>query len=401
MPIGSYNKSVSATGVSSTKFSFTKNIEKYIGSAANADGRIAETDIMDFETKTPEIYARKTKTKLKITDVKDTNTGAEIFTDFISFVKAMLEPENVAKVGMAISEVISDAIDLVGIRGKERQNEVKYEQMRNRLSVEERIAMDLYESSLVLKYDCKVEDYKYFSSRIRVPGAEGEVDIMYEGRCLSFEVDFGKFVYAPLAIATYQNGEVVWVPMTPEQEEAFTAVTRIYYNRIMDQVQNSYSKEYADTIKEHVKMLTFIYADFEETEGEWAGLCWSIPNSRGDSAISLRIDQIYDFDYGACPGTYNYQIGAFTHECGHSYDQSSGEWFSSSEEWNQIYEQLCREDSIAREVFRDYTFSNLKECFADICMFYFHHPELVKQVDIDIPGYDNLYDYMKDLIGER
>ncbi len=47
--VGSFNKSVSATGVSATKVTLTDNIEKYIGSAANTDGRIVETDIMDFD----------------------------------------------------------------------------------------------------------------------------------------------------------------------------------------------------------------------------------------------------------------------------------------------------------------------------------------------------------------
>ncbi len=47
--VGSFNKgSVGGGAVTSTSFSFNTKIDKFQGSAANADGRIIETDIMDF-----------------------------------------------------------------------------------------------------------------------------------------------------------------------------------------------------------------------------------------------------------------------------------------------------------------------------------------------------------------
>ncbi len=50
--VDSFNKTATNTEVSKTTFNFTNNIEKYVGRAANSEGRIIETDVLDFD----EIY---------------------------------------------------------------------------------------------------------------------------------------------------------------------------------------------------------------------------------------------------------------------------------------------------------------------------------------------------------
>ncbi len=50
--ISSFNKSATNTAVSKTTFNFTNNIEKFVGSAANTDGRINNTEIIDFNSLT-------------------------------------------------------------------------------------------------------------------------------------------------------------------------------------------------------------------------------------------------------------------------------------------------------------------------------------------------------------
>ncbi len=46
--VGSFSKTASSTQVSNTTFSFNTKVDKFQGSAANADGRIVATDLMDF-----------------------------------------------------------------------------------------------------------------------------------------------------------------------------------------------------------------------------------------------------------------------------------------------------------------------------------------------------------------
>ncbi len=61
--VGTFNKNITGTGVvQRTSLIFTNNIENFVGSAANADGRIDATDLIDFdidgeEVITPEKFA--------------------------------------------------------------------------------------------------------------------------------------------------------------------------------------------------------------------------------------------------------------------------------------------------------------------------------------------------------
>ena len=68
-------------------------------------------------------------------------------------------------------------------------------------------------------------------------------------------------------------------------------------------------------------------------------------------------------------------------------------------QWRKIYKQVSSNETY-KDYIGDYAYTNGRELFAEATMYYYHDPDKLKMVDIDVPGYDNLYDYMDHVMNE-
>lgn len=231
--------------------------------------------------------------------------------------------------------------------------------------------------------------------------------IEYEGEYIEFDNEDGILVRAPLAIATYQNGKIVYVPMTEEQKEAYINKVTFYYNDIMDIKNNLYSDKFKQEIRERVETNTIIYVDpksrqyIDDAKNKAA---FTQPIGFNHSDIVIYSDQFIDFDenniYYNTKEEYNYMLEAYTHENGHAYANNRFIDIFDRDEivvWENIYDQV-KSDPANVKILRDYSLSTKKELFADSTAYYFHDPDRLNNVEIDITvhnkKFDNLYDYM-------
>ena len=115
-----------------------------------------------------------------------------------------------------------------------------------------------------------------------------------------------------------------------------------------------------------------------------------------DQFINLKDEEsVYNMDFA-----YEYMVNSFVHELGHAFANNKifGKDRDETKEWKAIFNQIVAKED-RENYFRDYAVTNPAELFADVCRDYYNKPNNLKMVEIEINGYDNLYDYMNDLMG--
>lgn len=231
--------------------------------------------------------------------------------------------------------------------------------------------------------------------------------IQYEGRYLEYYNEDGIKVTVPLAIAKYENGKIVYVPMTKDQETAYINKVTHYYNDIMKST-DVYSDKLKKELGKRVDSLSMVYIDpnskeqIQAAEGA-AAYCARTGKYSNHSDIVVFSNQFINLeDHNDIHNTqkrYDYMIRAYTHENGHAYANNRLllRDRDTNDTWNNIYNQVSG-DEINKEILRDYSVSNKKELFADSTDYYYNEPERLKQVEIDVEAngkkYNTLYDYM-------
>ncbi len=87
------------------------------------------------------------------------------------------------------------------------------------------------------------------------------------------------------------------------------------------------------------------------------------------------------------------------HELGHAYDSTKGR-ISKTEEWQDIYSQIYKEE-YSKLMSISMKGNKPNEWFARCVDNYYVYPERLTQIKIDYGKYNNLYDYMKDLLSGK
>ena len=231
----------------------------------------------------------------------------------------------------------------------------------------------------------------------------------YDGEYVEFENKDGIKVRAPLAIAKYENGEIVYKPMTDEQKEDYINKLTTYYNDIMENTSD-YSDKFKNETGDRVDSLTFVYIDPASREkidsvNGYSAYCSPINGLSNHSDVVVCTDMLINFDDSSSwyntDEAYDYMLETYTHELGHAYanDRFIAWDRDDTYVWNQIYDTVTS-DPTNKDILRDYSMKNKNELFADSTAYYYTDPDKLKQVEINFEmpefnmKYDTLYDYM-------
>lgn len=229
--------------------------------------------------------------------------------------------------------------------------------------------------------------------------------VTYDGEYIEFK-NYGDIVVrAPLAIAKYEDGKVVYVPMTEQQKKDYTRKITQYYNDAMS-YGDAYSDKFKSEIGDRVDSMTFVYIDPASKDKiddarDWAGFCRSVSHFTKRSDIVYYSSEFINLDDIDDSMSYDYMVNnCYNHELGHAYGNDNVLLVDRDElfYWNQAYERV-KSDEANKQILREYSLTNQKELFADATAYYYSDPDRLKQVDVDIEvpfvgKFETLYDYM-------
>lgn len=249
-----------------------------------------------------------------------------------------------------------------------------------------------------------------FDTKLNMNDAKTYDDTLkYSGEYIEYVNKDGILVRAPLAIVKYENGNIVYTPMTEEQKEQYINRITNYYNDVMDNAED-YSDRFKDETGDRVDSVTFVYvaptskSQIDSVDG-YAGYCRRTGTYSNHSDILLCSDEFINFDdpnsnYNS-QQNYDYMLNTYTHELGHAYGNNNM-FFPDRDNsgfWNTVYDKVSS-DSVNENILREYSLTNKYELFADATDYYYSDPDRLKQVQLDlsVPGtalhFDTLYDYM-------
>lgn len=230
-------------------------------------------------------------------------------------------------------------------------------------------------------------------------GNSSEPDYLYTGGYLSFYNKYGIKVNVPLKKIVINEGEVTEINFTATEIKQVINTSIRYYSEIMS-LEDQHGDNFYNETSKKLKNLIFCYPDYENT---WGGYTYgdTIVIDLKNASIEGEHKEFY----------YQCAVGAYTHELGHIYDSqissNSYSWFSKSDSWLQVYEQVKKVDSDGA-LMGTYAQENPTECFAEAVHEYFgtgNYPGIanyssndLKAIEIDVDGYNNLYDYMDNLL---
>lgn len=260
-----------------------------------------------------------------------------------------------------------------------------------------------------------VLNYKTYKYLPQVKNGEIDTNIyspergheLYSGEYIEYKNDDGLIIRSPLAIAKYENDKVIFIPMTEEEKKNYIERITKFYNEISVDLKNGPQK-YKDEIIDRVDSYTINYLDTETAGDIVHALAYTLSTSDSNhSDISIFAQNYFDInesnDYSAQQIDdlqLDSMLEGFIHESGHAYanNKIDNNFFSNTDRddtnsWNEIYNQVCSDD-VNRHVIFDYAFSTKGELFAQATKYYVYDPDRLKMIDIDIDGYDTLYDYM-------
>lgn len=217
----------------------------------------------------------------------------------------------------------------------------------------------------------------------------------YTGSYLKYYNENGFNIYAPLAKVQALDGKYNFVSMSDSEMESFANYSNGYYSYIMNKY-DSFTPKMKDYINDSLKNINLVYIDYDKDKID--SFNW---NAFATTGKNVTIDMnTNSFSYIANE--------TFPHELGHIYDYSTGGYIENGELvdygqsdtkiWTNIYNQLKEDASVNSYILDDYALSKPEECFADSVSAYYNRPEDLKEVEINIDGYNNLYDYIDDVL---
>lgn len=269
----------------------------------------------------------------------------------------------------------------------------------------------MYQKYVVnVKYKPEIKTGKIDTQLTKNDGKTIFATVKYEGEYIEYYNEDGIKVRAPLAIAKYVDGEIVYVPMTENQKKKYINKVTQYYNDVMDN-KKLYSDKFKEETGKRVESVTMVYIDPDSRENiqaadQSAAYCSKTNGYSNRSDIVIYSDEFLNFDdknsYNNHQWQYDYMLEAYTHENGHAYANNKRIFKDrdTNATWKSIYDQVTSKDvyEVNKETLREYSLSNKYELFADSTDYYFHQPDRLKNVEIniDVDGkkYETLYEYM-------
>ena len=245
------------------------------------------------------------------------------------------------------------------------------------------------------------------STFITPVGKSEAMQYIYEGEYLEFKNDFGYTVRVPLAIIKNDKmGNIIHTEMTDEEKKAYTERITQYCNYIFHYYNEMGTENYKREINQRLNDVNIIYLDTansDNIESSYASAYEMLLFPGNRNAIVIYGHELFNFtdpeDYYNTDEALDLQIFSFFHELGHIYANNTmiGKDRDETEKWIEIYNQVnSKEDR--ENYFRDYAFTSPSELFADSCECYYRNPNSLKMVEIEVGEYDNLYEYMNDIM---
>ncbi len=212
----------------------------------------------------------------------------------------------------------------------------------------------------------------------------------FTGDYLECYDSLGRFVDVPLAIASYENGKLVFTPMTESQKKIYTEAINNYFQEI-EKSKDLYTDFFKDNLQ--LNSTVFVYYD-QYSAPDYSGV-----HTAGSNIFINANDFVNVGDKLVYRDLSNSMVSAYTHELGHEFAKRL-KYFDDSKEWKEIFNQVSSNEAY-KEYIGEYAYSNDDELFAEATRYYYHYPDKLKMVDIDKDGYDNLYDYMDALMNGK
>lgn len=266
------------------------------------------------------------------------------------------------------------------------------------LTVEEKII----QAKQMLKND-KANNYKLAHS---IPIlCEGDIQTKisvepYHGEYLEFFNEYGTKTFAPLQIISLKDEKINSSKMTEEQLQKYKKDVTNYYISVMNNSNKTYSKKFLEHSFGCLNSLELILAE-DGTLNYMGGTYDSSNNKKPLADLVIEMSNLNK--------NPDMLLECITHELTHVFDISTNvnpeERISQSDEWKEIVRQINEFDT-NHNYLGDLNNIPPAESFAEVVRKYYKipfgeeysNPNELKKIPINIPGYNNLYDYIKTIV---
>lgn len=266
------------------------------------------------------------------------------------------------------------------------------------LSVEEK----LLQTKQMLKED-KLNNFKLAHSIPILCNGDIQTKISvepYHGEYLQFFNEYGVKSFAPLQIISLKDEKINCSKMNEEQLQKYIYDTTNYYISVMDNSNKTYSKNFLEHTFGILNSLELILAE-DGTLSYMGGTYDSSDNEKPHANLVISMSNLNK--------NPDMLLDCITHELTHVFDISTNinpeERISQSNEWKEIVRQINKFDT-NHNYLGDLNNIPPTESFAEVVRKYYKipfgeeysDPNALKNIPINIPGYNNLYDYIKAIV---
>ncbi len=213
-----------------------------------------------------------------------------------------------------------------------------------------------------------------------------------ESKYLEFYNKEGTKVIVPLGRLrrNSNNTGYLYEQFSEEAIKNYTTQVSEFHHSVMLEA-DKYGDKFKETAVAPLKQITFVYADYDKKGVN--GTNWvAYTNGSNYSTFDMKY-------YMANAKTKKFAVDSFSHELGHSFDNSildNGK-LSATTTFEDIYNQINKNDS-DYSIIREYGHKTPAECFAESTLLYYNDPASLKEIPLSGVGYDNLYEYMKSVL---
>ncbi len=222
----------------------------------------------------------------------------------------------------------------------------------------------------------------------------------YHGEYLQFFNEYGVKSFAPLQIISLKDEKINCSKMNEEQLQKYIYDTTNYYISVMDNSNKTYSKNFLEHTFGILNSLELILAE-DGTLSYMGGTYDSSDNEKPHADLVIGMSNLNKYP--------DMLLDCITHELTHVFDISTNinpeERISQSNEWKEIVRQINEFDT-NHNYLGDLNNTPPGESFAEVVRKYYKipfgeeysDPNALKNIPINIPGYNNLYDYIKAIV---
>lgn len=222
----------------------------------------------------------------------------------------------------------------------------------------------------------------------------------YHGEYLQFFNEYGVKSFAPLQIISLKDEKINSNKMNEEQLQKYIYDTTNYYITVMNNSNKTYSKNFLEHTFGILNSLELILAE-DGTLNYMAGAYDSSDNGKPHADLVIGMSNLNKYP--------DMLLDCITHELTHVFDISTNtnqeERTSQSNEWKKVVRQINEFDT-NHNYLGDLNNTPPAESFAEVVRKYYKipfgeeysNPNALKNIPIDIPGYNNLYDYIKAIV---